>query len=150
MIDNPRPRTIIVSRCFIIRDGKLLAIQRATTDQHNPSLWEVPGGKLDEGQSLDHALEREAIEETGFLVRPIDTTAHFESKVLGKNSIYCGMPYVALFSLCTIVGGTLKLSNEHKAFKWCTYDELMELNLTPETRKASIVLENNLKKNIVA
>ena len=67
MSADERPRVVLVNRCFV-RDGeKLLIIQRAKLDSMNAEKWEVPGGKLDEGQDLSHAQEREVMEETGFL-----------------------------------------------------------------------------------
>lgn len=146
-MDQTRPAVVLVNRSLIIDGDKLLAVQRASTDSHNPSLWEAPGGKLDEGQDLHGAIEREVMEETGLLIRPIDSIAHFESQVIGGGGRYNGMPYVVLFGLGTIIGGTLKLSEEHDDYRWCSYTEFMELDLTPETRKAAIVLEDRLKKN---
>lgn len=146
-ISHDRPAVVLVNRCFIIKDGLLLAIQRSSQDSHHPSLWEAPGGKLDEGQDLHDALECEVLQETGLLIRPIDTIAHFESKVIGGSGKYNGMPYVVLFGLASVIGGKLKLSHEHDDFSWCTYKGLMVLALTPETQKAAIILESRLKKN---
>ncbi len=146
-MEQTRPAVVLVNRCFIIKHDKMLAVQRAAVDSHNPSLWEAPGGKLDEGQDLHGALEREVMEETGLLVRPIDTIAHFESKVIGGGGRYNGMPYVSLFGLATIIGGQLKLSDEHDDYKWCSYVKFMQLKLSPETQKAAIVLEARLKQN---
>ncbi len=148
-VPHNRPAVLLVNRCFVLdfTVGKILAVQRSATDTHHPGLWECPGGKLDEGQDLHGALEREVMEETGFLVRLIDSIAHCESKVIGGKNKYTGMPYVSLFGLASIVGGKLKLSHEHDDAKWCHYDEFMALALTPETQKAAIVLERRLREN---
>lgn len=139
-----RPAVVLVNRCFVLRDGRILAIQRTATDNHGPGLWEVPGGKLDEGQDFLGALEREVLEETGYLVRPINSIVHYDSRVLGGGDKYSGLPYVALFGIGEIIGGNLKLSNEHDDARWCSYDEFMALELTPEVRKAAIVLKDRL------
>lgn len=144
MSPNTRPAVVLVNRCFVLKKGRILAIQRTMHDRNNPGLWEAPGGKLDEGQDLDRALEREVMEETGFLIRPIDSLAHFESRVLGGNDPYSGMPYVVLFGIAEILGGEQKISNEHDDARWCSYKELLDLELTPETRKAAIVLKKRL------
>lgn len=147
---HDRPAVVLVNRCFVIENGLILGILRSAMDNHLPLRWEVPGGKLDEGQDLEGALEREVLEETGLLVRPIDTIAHFESKVIGGGGKYNGMPYVALFGLTTVIGGELKLSHEHDDSRWCTYSELVGLDLTPETQKAAIVLKKRLLEHGVA
>jgi 8-oxo-dGTP pyrophosphatase MutT (NUDIX family) len=128
-----------------VRDdnGLLLAVQRAATDSHYPSLWECPGGKLDEGQDLSHAQEREVLEETGYLVEPVNPLVLVDSYVIGEGA-YLGLPYVVLFSITRLVGGKLKLSEEHDDAKWLTYDDWLDLELTPEVRKASIRLRSQL------
>jgi len=138
---SERPRVVLVSRCFVRNDsGLLLAIQRAATDNHNPSLWECPGGKLDEGQDLSHAQEREVMEETGYLVEPTHPFVLVDSYVIGTGA-YTGLPYVVLFSITRLVGGKLKLSEEHDDAKWLSYDAWLDLTLTPEVRKAAIRLQ---------
>lgn len=147
MSTTNQPKVVLVNRCFILQNGFMLAMQRASVDTHHPSLWEAPGGKLEEGQDLHGALEREVMEETGFLVRPIDSMAHFQSYVIGGGGKYNGLPYVALFSIGEVIGGELTLSHEHDAARWLPYDAFMHLALTPETQKAGIVLRKRLCDN---
>src|SRR5712691_6997675 len=45
-------------------DGKILITQRLD-DVHLAGLWEFPGGKVEGGESLEAALEREIREELG-------------------------------------------------------------------------------------
>jgi 8-oxo-dGTP diphosphatase len=47
-----------------VRGGSILVAQRAG-DQHLPSTWEFPGGKIDEGEEPADAALRELREETG-------------------------------------------------------------------------------------
>ena len=138
--------TVLVVRSFIMKDGRVLALKRVQTNSHHPSLWEVPGGKLDRGQDLMSALKREIAEETGLQVRPISNLVYPISRIMCGGR-YDGLTYVVLFGLSVVEGGRLKLSEEHNDYRWCTHAELMELELTPETRDAEIALENQL--NIV-
>ncbi len=146
MSANERPRVVLVNRCFVLRDdGRQLIVKRCAMDRNNPDKWEVPGGKLDSGQDLVHALEREVIEETGLLVEPIHRTAFVDSYTIGDGA-YKGLPYIVLFSVTRIVGGELALSEEHSAYKWVTYDELLSFELTQEVKKAAIILKQYLVK----
>lgn len=52
-----------VSAALINRDGRLLAARRAAGDQ--AGLWELPGGKVCEGEKPVEALGREIAEELG-------------------------------------------------------------------------------------
>ena len=70
--------TIVVTAAVIERDGKLL-ITRRQQGVHLEGLWEFPGGKCDDGESLRACLERELREEldVGATIGPeIFTTTH--------------------------------------------------------------------------
>jgi len=58
-----RPRTLVVAA--LVRDGGLILISRRRADQPMPLLWELPGGKVEPGESPVAALQREVREELG-------------------------------------------------------------------------------------
>jgi 8-oxo-dGTP diphosphatase len=55
---------ITVAAAIIRRHGKIL-ITRRRSDVHLAGLWEFPGGKVEPGESLEAALQREIREELG-------------------------------------------------------------------------------------
>ncbi|RCV47194.1 NUDIX domain-containing protein, partial [Marinitenerispora sediminis] len=61
---------VIVVGAAIVRDGVLLAAQRAEPPQMR-GRWELPGGKVDPGESDEEALVRECREELGVRIRPV-------------------------------------------------------------------------------
>ncbi|MEK7187028.1 MAG: NUDIX domain-containing protein, partial [Patescibacteria group bacterium] len=138
---NARPQIILVNRCFVLDDeNKILLIKRVSNDSHHPSLWECPGGKLDQGQDIMRAREREVMEETGLLVNLIHPLVYADSYIVGDGK-YAGMPYIGLFGIARSLGGKLTLSSEHSDFVWVTHDEALSYELTPEVRKAMIILK---------
>lgn len=56
------PRVVVGAA--IVRDGLLLAARR-TEPAHLAGGWELPGGKVEPGESDEHALVREVCEEMG-------------------------------------------------------------------------------------
>ncbi len=137
---NDRPQVVLVNRCIVRnKEDEFLFLQRSGNDRNNAGLWEFPGGKLDVGQDLSHALEREVMEETGLLVEPSSRLVFAESFVIGDEP-YKGLPYVALFGIAHVVGGKFKLSHEHDASLWANFNNALDLDLTAESRKALIVL----------
>lgn len=141
-----RPRVVLVNRCIILDGkGKFLLIRRSPKDYYAPGVWEFPGGKLDEGQDLSNALEREVLEETGLLVSPTTRIAYTESQIIPRGK-YKGLPYVVIIGVGRVVGGKLKLSSEHTDAKWVTEDEAHEMNIKDEIKKSLIVLSKNLSK----
>lgn len=144
MPTTDRPPVLMVTRCFIKRDEQLLILKRAADDVHNAGLWEAPGGKLERGQTLNRGLEDEILQETGFLIHP---TAHFvysDSNVIGDGK-YAGFTYVVLFSVARILSGELRLSCEHDDHAWATYSQVLERELTYETRRAAMMMESMLR-----
>ncbi len=65
--DAPVPVVACVGAVVFDPRGRLLLVQRG----HEPSrgLWSVPGGRVEAGESVAAAVEREVREETGLAVR---------------------------------------------------------------------------------
>ncbi|MDA8392108.1 MAG: NUDIX domain-containing protein [Actinomycetota bacterium] len=51
----------------VLSGGLLLLVRRGRDPQRG--LWSIPGGKLEHGETLAEAVEREVLEETGLTVR---------------------------------------------------------------------------------
>ena len=65
--------------------------------------WELPGGGVDDGETLDVALCREIVEETGIIV-----------KLQGVSGVYSNGSTVSIVFLGKSIGGNPKTSNETK------------------------------------
>jgi 8-oxo-dGTP diphosphatase len=145
MNNTDRPQILLVNRCFVVNtEKKILLVKRAPDDSFLPGYWECPGGKLDQGQDLHNAREREVLEETGLLVTLTNPLIYADSYIVSEGK-YAGMPYICLYGIAKSLGGKLMLSSEHSDYAWVTYDELLSYELTPEVRKAAIILGNYLK-----
>lgn len=150
MSKNPdrtsRPKVVLVNRALIVnKKGKVLLIKRIKNDNYMPGKWELPGGKLDAGQDITNALERETLEETGLVVIPTDKVAYWHSEIISSGK-YKGLPYVVLVGLAKSIGNDVKLSNEHEDYAWVSKDQLLEYDLVPETKAALIVLSDKISK----
>ncbi|MCW8831291.1 MAG: NUDIX domain-containing protein, partial [Gammaproteobacteria bacterium] len=56
---------IHVAAAAIINNNNEVLISQRAPDAHQGGLWEFPGGKLESGESVQHALLRELGEELG-------------------------------------------------------------------------------------
>ena len=53
----------------IIRQAGQILITRRFDNVHLPGIWEFPGGKVEAGETLEVALQREILEELGIKIR---------------------------------------------------------------------------------
>jgi 8-oxo-dGTP diphosphatase len=100
----------------IIRDGKILAIQRRD-NLH----WEAPGGVLELDETIEGGLRREVREETGLDVKPLRLAGVYKNMSRG---------IVALTFRCAVVGRELSTSDETWALAWLTPEEVSQ-RMTP-------------------
>jgi 8-oxo-dGTP diphosphatase len=64
-VAGPRPE--IAVGAVAVERGTLLLVRRAHAPQ--AGRWSLPGGRVEWGETLEQALEREVLEETGLTVR---------------------------------------------------------------------------------
>ncbi|MFZ1129225.1 MAG: NUDIX hydrolase [Terriglobales bacterium] len=107
-------------------DHRVLLIRRGTA----PLLgeWSLPGGVLECGESLRDAVAREALEETGLLVEPVEMLGVYE-RVIRSDEGRVRYHYVLIDFLCRAIGGELKAGSDAADVRWFTHGELPGLNL---------------------
>lgn len=107
-------KTIEVVAAIIHHDGKILATQRGYGDFKDG--WEFPGGKMEAGETAEHAIVREIEEELNVEIRP--------EKLL--HTVEYDYPNFHLTMHCfisVITKGTIELI-EHEDAKWLKPEEL--------------------------
>lgn len=67
-MDSTRPRKLVVCGLIVSPENRVLVAQRPAGKPH-PGKWELPGGKIEPGESPEAALERELREELGARVK---------------------------------------------------------------------------------
>jgi mutator protein MutT len=100
-------------------NGKYFIAQRSKKDSYE-NLWEFPGGKQEEGETIQECLKRELHEELG-----IDATV---GEYICNNFFeYNGIKFEILAFKVKSFVGTIHLK-EHKAMKWVSVEELDQYN----------------------
>ena len=116
---------------ILIWNDKVLVGKRKSTNKHHPSLWEFPGGKMEEGERVDETIIREFKEELD-----IDVYPFHEFRTLSNDNIEFTPMTVRL------VGGKAKLF-EHDEIRFVNKSEFNKLNLTPLSKEAGLILFNS-------
>jgi mutator protein MutT len=111
-----------VTAALIIQDDRVLIAQRAAP----PSLkgfWEFPGGKLEDGESLEECLIREIREE---LEVEISISRWYGESIYEYDS---GSINLQAF-VCVLEKGSLK-PNAHSKLVWSSLEELSQWQFLP-------------------
>lgn len=88
--------------------------------KYHPVGWELPGGKVDLGESVAEAAAREVFEETGLIIEPVFLNCFVDH--VGPMLPYS---YVCLLFGGTPIGGelTLREPDKNREWKWFPCDK---------------------------
>lgn len=114
-------RTTVVAAA-ILRDGRVLACRR-TAPPETAGRWELPGGKVEAGETLEAALAREIGEELGCLIEVGEWLAPVVP--IGAASTEDG--YELRVAVCRVTAGEVR-PTEHDQIRWLAADELDEVD----------------------
>jgi len=125
---------IDVVAAIIRRGGQILITQRFD-HVHLPGLWEFPGGKVEAGESLQAALEREIMEELGVKIRVHDEFFTVEHDYPTKS--------VRLhFFNCSIIEGEPQLI-EVADMRWVHPQDLGQFDFPPADAELTARLQRS-------
>src|SRR5215217_4476751 len=117
--------TVIVATA-IVRNGQLLAQQRAEPEEVR-GLWELPGGKVEFGETDHEAIQRECVEELDTKIIPGDRVG--DEVVLSRGKVLRVYAAELVDSTCEprVV--------EHLAVRWLNVDEIDGMEWLPADRE---------------
>lgn len=130
--DAPNPNSVVPSASAIVTDeqGRILLVKR-----RDNTLWALPGGGHDIGETIEQTAVREVKEETGLDVA-----------VTGLTGVYTNPAHVVAFtngevrqqfSLCfttTVLGGELAIDHESTDIAWTDPADIGALDMHPSMR----------------
>ena len=92
----------------------------------------MPGGLLETGETLEDAVAREVLEETGLIVKPVKFYGLFQRIMRDKK----GKPeyhYLLADYVCKVVGGTLQAGDDVANVEWVPRTRLKNYHMTEGT-----------------
>jgi 8-oxo-dGTP diphosphatase len=117
---------------IILRQGKLLLEQRGNEPARGQ--WTIPGGVVEVGESLEAAVLRETLEETGLhgeIVGLIDVVDQVHRDKEGKIEYH----YVIIDYAVNVKAEEPKPASDAAALKWVPLSEVEGYDLTPSFRR---------------
>ncbi len=112
------PGRALVVGAAIVRSGRLLAARR-TAPAAAAGRWELPGGKVERGESPAEALVREIREELGCDVM-------VDSWLDGDHPI--GTSHALRVAVCRLAAGEPRPGDDHDQLRWLAPDRLDEVD----------------------
>lgn len=100
--------------------GNILLLHAPGWAKNNtPPHWDIPGGRIQEGQVVEDALKREIEEETG--IKKVRSVSFFTA-VISKHEIpfedrILGL-VLMIYKITIPVGSKITLSHEHTEYEW--------------------------------
>lgn len=123
-------RPILGVGALIFRDDDILLVERGK--EPLKGLWSLPGGVVEVGETLDQAVRREILEETGLIIDPIRVFEIFERIMRDQE----GPPeyhYVLIDYVCSVTGGELAPADDVSRAEWVPQHRLETYRLTEGT-----------------
>jgi len=120
-------RPFLAVSAAIFRDGRVLIVRRAQPPAHG--LYTLPGGGVELGETLEHAVIREVREETGLEIEPLmlagyrQMMAHDADGRIERHFVI--LPFAARW-----IAGDVSLNEELAEAHWLLPSELSGLKTT--------------------
>ncbi|MCK9908958.1 NUDIX hydrolase [Microbacteriaceae bacterium K1510] len=133
-------RPFLAVSAAIIRDGKVLVVRRARKPAL--SLYTLPGGVVEAGETLAEAVTREIREETALTIEPVALAGHREVIARDRDG-RVERHFVILSFAARWIAGEPVLNDELDDARWLTPADLAGLETTEglaEIVAAAIVL----------
>ena len=112
-----RPELAVSAAIF--RQDTVLLIRRAQPPAQG--LWTLPGGRVELGETLVEAVQREVLEETGLTIR-VGRLAGYREIILPQAVEGRGRHFVILPFSAEWLAGEVRLNAELSDFNWSTIE----------------------------
>ena len=116
---------------IVFRQDAVLLVQRNQPPKQGE--WAIPGGKVNLGETLQHAAEREVLEETGIQIRAFEPVYAFdliETDEQGELRWH----YVIVDPIAEYVAGEPLAASDARQARWVTRSDMEQLKINTTTR----------------
>ncbi len=126
---NAIKRFSIATKGLIFYNDRFLIVKRSKKCKDAPSTWEVPGGTMEIGETVEECLLREIYEEVGLSVH---IKRYLYSWKIPRNETH---ETVGLTFLCTSSNDAVELSHEHTSYAWILPSEIINYDFSEGVKK---------------
>jgi len=114
----------------VIHQECVLLVKRGNAPYQG--MWCIPGGRVQYGETLQHAAEREIMEETGITIKAKQPVYTFE--IIDTENTEQPLHYVVIDLEADYMSGEIKPDDDALDAKWFTKDEIHQDRVQELTR----------------
>lgn len=123
----------VVLAAVIMKNKKVLILQRSSNEEIFPNMWELPSGKKEFLENSEKCLKREVKEETGLDIKVLFPISIFDYQIEKPNEIRDSTQINFLAK--PTKKQKIKLSKEHQKFAWIEEKQINKYKLSKKTKK---------------
>jgi 8-oxo-dGTP diphosphatase len=127
---------VVVAAAILREDGSLLAARRIGK---SAGFWELPGGKVEDGETSLEALSREILEELEVHIS-FDESSHFE---VGQGFAIDNQRMLRVYRCALADANQIPVvSGSHDQIRWLNVDEWLDIEWLPVDLEAVLLLRS--------
>lgn len=128
---NSKPQVQRVSvKCIIERDGAVLLAQDAK------GVWELPGGRINFGETPEEAAKRELMEELHIPPTQVALGKPLDVWMFCVERPEADLQFIILVMVCKTSYSQIEKSQEHQSLGWFSKNEVGALNMRDGYKKS--------------
>lgn len=136
---SPNPHPIVGVAAAIWNDHReILLIRRGKEPRKGE--WSLPGGKVEFGETLQDAVHREVLEETGLTIKIIALAEALET-ILDDETGAPNAHYVLIDYSARVISGTAKAATDAADARWFTMAQVAQTPMWDEMRRVIALSE---------
>src|SRR5205823_896330 len=110
---------------IVFKGTSILMVERGSKPLKG--YWSLPGGLVETGETLEDAVEREIMEETGLRIKPLRSFELFQ-RIMKDQEGRTEYHYVLVDYICTVTGGRLHPADDASRAEWVERKQLKKLH----------------------
>jgi len=121
---------VVAVGAIVFRDNRVLLVKRGQAPSRH--LWAIPGGRVEIGETLQEAAERETTEETGITIRALEPVYTFDY-IERDGSALPRFHYVIIDLTADYISGEIRAGDDAAEARWVAAEELAGISVSSKT-----------------
>ena len=115
----------LAGHALIEREGKYLVTRRSKINTYMPLKWDIPGGIVEPGETVEDTIHREVNEEIGLTI----DVGRVVYVYANRDQLPVRQTFQTVY-LCKYISGEVRLNpSEHDMYQWLEYDDIASVDM---------------------